>query len=276
MSTAATRKIRPPVKRHGGKAYLARRIAALMPPHRVYIEPFLGGGSVLLNKPPAEVEIASDLDDGLIRMWRSLCDSPTALIGFLSMVDYGKAEWETACRHADVTESPVAAPAATIIRSRMSRGGLGLTFGESTRLRGGRNEYENSWETFKAVDLPAICERVRGVRFLNENARWVIEDYDNPDSLFYCDPPYVHASRTARSAYAHEMSDGDHRGLIATLKGSKSKWMLSGYRCDLYDGLLADYPRVEFDMPNHSGQGKAKQRRTECLWMNFEPAEGHS
>jgi hypothetical protein len=42
---------------------------------------------------------------------------------------------------------------------------------------------------------------------------------------------------------------------------------LSGYRSGLYDVALAGWQRHEFDMPNHSGQGQAKQRRTECLWV---------
>lgn len=34
----------------------------LMPPHRVYIEPFLGGGSVMRHKRPAQVSVGVDLD----------------------------------------------------------------------------------------------------------------------------------------------------------------------------------------------------------------------
>jgi hypothetical protein len=30
---------------------------------------------------------------------------------------------------------------------------------------------------------------------------------------------------------------------------------------------LSGWACHRFDMPNHSGQGKAKQRRVECLWI---------
>jgi DNA adenine methylase len=44
----------PPLKWHGGKHYLARRIVALMPCHLHYVEPFFGGGAVLLARDPED------------------------------------------------------------------------------------------------------------------------------------------------------------------------------------------------------------------------------
>jgi len=32
----------------GGKSYLAPRIATMLPPHKVYVEPFVGGGRSVL------------------------------------------------------------------------------------------------------------------------------------------------------------------------------------------------------------------------------------
>ena len=36
--------LRPPVKWHGGKHYVARRICELFPAHHTYVEPFGGAG----------------------------------------------------------------------------------------------------------------------------------------------------------------------------------------------------------------------------------------
>jgi DNA adenine methylase len=46
-----------------------QRIINLMPPHRVYIEPFLGAGAVMRHKCQAEVNIGVELDPKVVRMW---------------------------------------------------------------------------------------------------------------------------------------------------------------------------------------------------------------
>jgi DNA adenine methylase len=44
--------------------------------------------------------------------------------------------------------------------------------------------------------------------------------------------------------------------------------VLSGYRSALYDRALSGWERHETELPNHSGQGRSKQRRVEVLWLN--------
>ena len=52
-----------PLKWHGGKGYLAKWIISLMPPHVHYVEPFFGGGAVLLEKEPEGVsEVVNDVN----------------------------------------------------------------------------------------------------------------------------------------------------------------------------------------------------------------------
>lgn len=54
----------------GGKGKCFQRLINLMPPHRVYIEPYLGGGAVLRHKRPAEASIGLDIDPAVIERWQ--------------------------------------------------------------------------------------------------------------------------------------------------------------------------------------------------------------
>lgn len=56
----------------GGKGKTYKHLINLMPPHEVYIECFLGGGSVLRHKRPARASIGIDLDERAIARCRDI------------------------------------------------------------------------------------------------------------------------------------------------------------------------------------------------------------
>lgn len=56
----------------GGKGNLYQRLISLIPPHRVYVEPFAGGGAVARMKRPARVNIAIDADTEALAALRSI------------------------------------------------------------------------------------------------------------------------------------------------------------------------------------------------------------
>jgi DNA adenine methylase len=64
------------------------------------------------------------------------------------------------------------------------------------------------------------------------------------------------------------MDDTYHARLIEAIAACRGKVVISGYANPLYDGALVDWERCEIEMPNHSSQARAKQRRVEVLWFN--------
>ena len=54
--------LRPPISYYGGKQLLLPYILPLIPEHRKYDEPFVGGGAVYWTKQPSEVEVINDMD----------------------------------------------------------------------------------------------------------------------------------------------------------------------------------------------------------------------
>ncbi len=66
------------LKWFGAKWIMAPRILPYFPAHRVYVESFGGGGSVLMRKPRSKVEVYNDMDAGLVNVFRVMRDPETA------------------------------------------------------------------------------------------------------------------------------------------------------------------------------------------------------
>jgi DNA adenine methylase len=268
--------LKPPLKWHGGKYYLARKFVEMMPAHQQYVEPFFGGGTVLLAKDPTNVgEIVNDLNGELTNFWRVLQDEAlfAPFYRIIQAVPFSEQEWREAHERLKTTTDPVQRAAAFYIDCRQSMSGRRVSFAPITksRLRQGMNEQAAAWMT--AVDnLPAIHARLRRVTILNRDALKVIRQMDTPDTLFYLDPPYLHTTRSTTGEYGEqEMSEEQHRALLTLLLEVKGKVMLSGYPSPLYDQTLLEWHKVDFDLPNNSAAGESKMRMTERLWCNFEP-----
>ena len=114
--------------------------------------------------------------------------------------------------------------------------------------------------------LDEIAQRLLRVQIENRPAIDVIRLYDEKQTLFYCDPPYLHETRGDKKAYGFEMTTEEHWELAETLQQCKGLVAISGYRCDAMDDWFKGWKR--FDAPEkviHS----TKQLRQECLWMNY-------
>ena len=270
--------IASPLKWHGGKHYLASKIVALMPPHLHYVEPYAGGLSVLLAKDPEGVsEIVNDIDGDLTMFWDVL-QRPDTFAEFVRQMEatpFSESSWKWAGRVLRMSRPGLATPeraAAFFVRCRQSLAGRMKNFAplSRTRTRRGMNEQVSAW--LQAVEgLPEVHARLKRVVILNRDALDVIRQQDGPDTLFYLDPPYLHETRATTGEYAYEMNAGQHDELLTLLRPVRGKFLLSGYRSDLYDARadFAGWSRVDFDLPNNAAGGKSKRRMTESVWANF-------
>src|SRR5262249_5313999 len=105
MRKSEKSKLRPPVKWHGGKHYLAGRIISHFSSHRVYLEPFGGAASVLLNKEPVDVEAYNDLDLRITRLFRALQRQGEEFVKQVQFIPYSQKEFDDAATYApDATD----------------------------------------------------------------------------------------------------------------------------------------------------------------------------
>jgi DNA adenine methylase len=103
------------------------------------------------------------------------------------------------------------------------------------------------------------------VQIENMPARELIQRYNRPYVLIYCDPPYVLSTRSGR-IYKHEMSDEDHVKILETLLQHPGPVIISGYQSDLYDSMLSGWHKA-----NTKANCEKGKSATEVLWMNYKP-----
>jgi DNA adenine methylase len=258
-------KIRPPVKWHGGKHYLAGPIVRALPSHNTYVEPFGGAASVLLNKPISQVEVYNDLNESLTHLFTVIRDHGDELHRRLSLSPYSEVEFEV-CQ--EPSDDVVEQARRDYVRLRQSIGGRGDAFSATLhRVRRGMADVVSGYLSAIDEQLPLVVERLRRVQILCQPALKVISRWDSEETTFYCDPPYAPDTRTAPRVYDFEMTISDHEQLLKVLNEVAGNVVLSGYKNELYCDRLKGWKSIETDIANHSASGKSKERRVEVLWI---------
>ncbi len=271
-----------PLKWHGGKGAfngkLAKWIISLMPSHVHYVEPFFGGGSVLLHKDPNGIsEVVNDLNSELMNFWAVLRSSEwfVEFVRCVQAVPFSEAMFDAAKSneiYAQMASSAVDRAVMFFILCRQSRQGLQKDFAtlSRSRTRGGMNEQVSAW--LSAVDgLPEVHARLSRVVILNRDALEVIRTQDGPETCFYLDPPYLHETRVTTKDYKHEMDPHEHVILLQELSRIKGKFLLSGYRSGIYDHHAEKngWTRHDFPIVNNASGKSEKEVKTECIWTNY-------
>ncbi len=268
---------RPPRKRiafgwYGGKFSHLLWLLPLLPTEvHHYCEPFAGSAAVLLNRPSSPVETYNDIDGEVVNFFRVLRDQPNDLTRMIALTPFSREEFYLAV-NSDTEGVPDLERARRFyVRARQVRTGLAqtATLGRwancKNTSRSGMSGVVSRW--LGGVEgLTDIAERLLRVQIENRPALDVIRLYDSPDTLFYCDPPYLHSTRGDNKAYRFEMDVKDHAELARMLNQCQGKVAVSGYRCGKMDTWYAGWRR--FDAPIKQCHS-AKTPHQESLWVNY-------
>jgi DNA adenine methylase len=259
---------------YGGKARLAERIAARLPPHDLYCEPFGGMASVLLAKAPARREVLNDRDDAVATFWRVLRERPAELCLAVASTPYSRVEAQRASLPgAGLGELEVARR--LVVLAGQTLHGAVATCKMGWRFETGRAGRPHNLDAWLALPerLAALAARLQRVELEHADAFVVIPRFDGPGSCFYVDPPYPASTRGPRWAtagYRHELTNADHVRLAGLLQGIAGVAVVSGYDCPLYEAL---YTRRGWGLVRLQATDQAGGRRTECLWLHPRCAE---
>jgi DNA adenine methylase len=257
----------PPLPYFGGKQRIAPQIAAVLPAHGHYVEPYCGGLSVLMAKRPSTIETVNDIDGDLMTFWRVLRDQPIELMQLCALTPQSRAEHQASFRRDD---GPGDLELARRVWVSLTQGRTGTLLKTGWRHHVDPNGTTMGMPAYARGYLARMApaaERLAMVSLECKPALDMIDKYGScPDVLLYVDPPYLGSTRNGRG-YKHEMpNETEHRELAEALTTARAAVVLSGYASTLYDELFTDWNRIEIDAS--TGQGSVWKERTEVLWSN--------
>lgn len=254
--------MKPLLKYPGGKWKIAEWIIDHFPPHKVYLEPFFGSGAVFFKKEPAYVETINDMDGNIVNLFRMCREHPQELAAAINLTPFAREEFIDCYEMA--VDDPIERARRTVVRYHQS-------FGTSNSLK-------NTWRNVQTYGGPRCatmwnylpdavietCRRLKEAQIEHMDAVELIRRYDDPNTLIYCDPPYLQSLRK-KNMYAVEMPETKHVELLQALKETRSKVIISGYDSTLYNEQLCDWYTDSIETTAQMGL-----HRTEKMWANFD------
>lgn len=251
----------------GGKTYLADWIVSNFPQHKCYVEVFGGAGSVLVQKPESRVEVINDRDGDIVQFYEVLRDRSTELADWLDRTPYARdvhEEWAEEFYSGVRPDDPIER-AGRFFYLRYSQ--FASKYASASGFRSGRtrniaNELRQQSDAFDE-----LSERLRKVQIENGDYSDIFDRFDGPETLFYCDPPYVDEGD---ALYRH--GEFDHKRFAGSVDS------LEGHAAISYMDIpeeLSDWHTEERDSGQHMNKGhRSDDRRgsaTERLVMNYDP-----
>ena len=206
--------------RLGSKSGIAKKVEALFPPHRVYIEPFFGSGGLFFNKKKAEENIINDLDEDVISLFRLIRDEPGLLDRELRRLPIHQ-EILNMWRKNPPTDN-IEKILFLLLRSNFTFRGLGMSI----------LNVDVGIKSAFLKKMPKLATMLERVHIENKDANVFLESLDSAlndfDVFFYCDPPYPGTANVYIDKYTIE----DYSTLVKKLKTKfpYAKYAFSAYR----------------------------------------------
>jgi DNA adenine methylase len=265
--------VRPVFPYYGGKARLAPKIVAMMPPHRLYVEPYGGSAAVLLAKPPSKHEVLNDLDGNVVAFYRAARDQPEELQRALTLTPYSRDEYQAAAGHTDDLDD-VERARRFVVRCSQSVNAAGAAGAPGWALSTTRNQSRGG--TFAGANerIWQVAERLRRVYIENTDAVALVQRFGRyEDAVIYLDPPYLASTRVAvnGAAYRLDANDNEHHSrLLEAIWGAQATVLLSGHASRLYSDHLTGWTvtALPTSKPSANRSGSPKVDAAEIIYSN--------
>lgn len=254
----------------GSKTLIRRWIIDKIPEHHLYVEPFGGAASILVGKDRSPVEVYNDLNGDCVEFFRAVRDHGDELAEWIENTPYSRElfeEYVESYYAGEWPEDTVERAGRFLYVQTSCFGGDGLASGSptwrvckvSTRPDAGGSK---NWNR-KPDHVAWLKDRFKKVQVEQLDYAGVLEKYDDPETLFYLDPPYVDVGD---DYYLTEDGGFDHSRFVNQLHDLKAKWLVS-YDEKLPPGL-EDYRTIS--RTKTGTMNRHLQEKTETLTMNYD------
>ena len=222
-------KVRAPFGYIGGKYRSVDALRDILPYTPKYVEVFGGSGVVLLNREPVAFECYNDRYGGVVSFYQCIRDRDN-LMRLKDLIDSTIYSRELFIEYRDTwknVEDPVERAFRWYYHMASSFAQKGKHFG-----RGMEKSLSHIFASFPSFEF--AHKRLRNVLIENLDWQQCINDFDSPETVFYCDPPYV-KDEIWEQAYEHQFKNSDHIRLCDHAFKVKGYVAISGYKNKLYE-----------------------------------------
>lgn len=282
--------MKPPVSYYGGKQSMVKHLLTMIPPHKLYTEPFLGGGALFWSKKPSPAEVINDLDDNIVNFYRVLQTNFDELYSMVHSTLHSRSH-HTAAKYV-LKEEPkkikkshtyYLGPDGSISTPTQRAWSFWVQTNMSySSKKFGGFAYDRSEKTTQAIMNKRdrfkqyYHERLRNVCIECTDAIKVIQSRDTETTFHYCDPPYFNSDCGHYGGYTEQ----DFEALLQTLSKVKGNFLLSSYPSDVLQKYVDEHgwSMRQFQKPV-AVSDKTNKMKTEVLtfnyqrpgWLNFQP-----
>jgi DNA adenine methylase len=259
--------MKPPLTYYGGKQKLSRQIISMIPEHRLYCEPFFGGGAVFFAKPPSSVEVINDTNGELINFYRVLKTQFRRLSKEIKCTLHSRMHHQAAkmvMGYPQLFNEIKRAWAIWTLANQSFASMLGSTWRCDLKHNSTAKRLNNKRINF----TQDYAKRLEHVQIECRDAIEVIKLWDSEDTFFYCDPPYYNSDMGHYSGYTKQ----DFEKLLQALAVIKGKFLLSSYPSEIVEKYTKKnkwFTQKIEGLTVSVALGKQK-KKTEVLTGNYE------
>ena len=266
-----TIKYKTPLVYYGGKQRIANWICSMIPKHRIYCEPFFGGGAVFFTKAPSFLEVINDKNECLVNFYLMIQNNFEELAAKIRTTLHSEAMFLRARQiyNGEIQVDDNEKAAATWLVFTQSR----LASAKASW------KYDNGTDGshYGIVELhnrqnfcPWLQKRLSKVQISCRDAIQVIRNRDTADTFFYLDPPYPGTNQGHYRGYTFD----DLEELLRCLQNIKGKFALSNYPSPLIDQIVQLMGWNIYTMKMKKDSTMARQKgaeKVEILVTNYIP-----